>query len=247
MSATSRRQWPAEGIARVPYWVYTDPEIYAREQERIFGGRELELRRARGGDPERRRLQAHLHRRQAGRRRARRRRRRQRRREPLRASRRAVLPARISAHATEFMCPYHQWTYDLQGQPDRRAVPARRAAAGRHAGRLRARASTGCDGCRSHARHGVVFASFARRGRAARGLSRRVDAAATSTASSTAARCACSATCASASRQLEADVREHQGPVPRQPAARVPGDLRPVPRRPARPRCRWTRPAATRA
>ena len=31
--------------------------------------------------------------------------------------------------------------------------------------------------------------------------------------------------------QLEADVREHQGPVPRQPAARVPGDVRAVPRR----------------
>ncbi len=32
-------QWPEEGISRIPYWVYTDPEIYAREQERIFRGR----------------------------------------------------------------------------------------------------------------------------------------------------------------------------------------------------------------
>ena len=33
------REWPKEGISRIPYWVYTDPEIYAREQERIFCGR----------------------------------------------------------------------------------------------------------------------------------------------------------------------------------------------------------------
>jgi anthranilate 1,2-dioxygenase large subunit len=31
--------WPAEGATRVPYRVYTDPAIYAREQERIFRGR----------------------------------------------------------------------------------------------------------------------------------------------------------------------------------------------------------------
>lgn len=34
-----RHQWPKEGVSRIPYWVYTDPEIYAREQERIFCGR----------------------------------------------------------------------------------------------------------------------------------------------------------------------------------------------------------------
>jgi phenylpropionate dioxygenase-like ring-hydroxylating dioxygenase large terminal subunit len=32
------RAWPAEGPARAPYWVFTDPAIYAREQERIFRG-----------------------------------------------------------------------------------------------------------------------------------------------------------------------------------------------------------------
>ena len=32
------RQWPAEGVTRVPYWVYTDPSLYAAEQERIFQG-----------------------------------------------------------------------------------------------------------------------------------------------------------------------------------------------------------------
>jgi phenylpropionate dioxygenase-like ring-hydroxylating dioxygenase large terminal subunit len=32
------RPWPAEGNTRVPYWVYSDGEIYAQEQERIFRG-----------------------------------------------------------------------------------------------------------------------------------------------------------------------------------------------------------------
>jgi phenylpropionate dioxygenase-like ring-hydroxylating dioxygenase large terminal subunit len=32
------RVWPAEGLARVPYWVYQDPDIYSREQEHIYRG-----------------------------------------------------------------------------------------------------------------------------------------------------------------------------------------------------------------
>ena len=32
------RRWPIEGLTRIPFWVYTDPAIYAREQERIFRG-----------------------------------------------------------------------------------------------------------------------------------------------------------------------------------------------------------------
>ena len=30
--------WPAEGLTRVPYWVYSDAAIYEEEQERIFRG-----------------------------------------------------------------------------------------------------------------------------------------------------------------------------------------------------------------
>jgi len=37
-STSSLREWPAEGNTRVPYWVYADSEIYAREQECIFKG-----------------------------------------------------------------------------------------------------------------------------------------------------------------------------------------------------------------
>ena len=33
------RAWPEEGYRRAPYWVYTDPDIYALEQQRIFRGR----------------------------------------------------------------------------------------------------------------------------------------------------------------------------------------------------------------
>src|SRR5262245_34051350 len=32
------RVWPAEGLTRVPYWIYQDEDIYRREQERIFRG-----------------------------------------------------------------------------------------------------------------------------------------------------------------------------------------------------------------
>src|SRR4051812_49547716 len=32
------RRWPAEGLTRVPYWVYSDPQLYAQEQERVFRG-----------------------------------------------------------------------------------------------------------------------------------------------------------------------------------------------------------------
>jgi anthranilate 1,2-dioxygenase large subunit/terephthalate 1,2-dioxygenase oxygenase component alpha subunit len=31
-------EWPKEGVSRVPYYVYSDREIYDREQERIFRG-----------------------------------------------------------------------------------------------------------------------------------------------------------------------------------------------------------------
>ncbi len=33
------RSWPGNGTHRVPYWVYTDPDIYADELRKVFGGR----------------------------------------------------------------------------------------------------------------------------------------------------------------------------------------------------------------
>jgi anthranilate 1,2-dioxygenase large subunit/terephthalate 1,2-dioxygenase oxygenase component alpha subunit len=38
MSATSERQWPGDTLASVPYWVYQDPDVYQREQRRIYEG-----------------------------------------------------------------------------------------------------------------------------------------------------------------------------------------------------------------
>ncbi len=35
---SSPRQWPAEGLTRFPYWIYSVPDLYALEQERIFRG-----------------------------------------------------------------------------------------------------------------------------------------------------------------------------------------------------------------
>jgi phenylpropionate dioxygenase-like ring-hydroxylating dioxygenase large terminal subunit len=32
------RTWPAEGVTRVPYWVYQDADLYSEEQRRIFRG-----------------------------------------------------------------------------------------------------------------------------------------------------------------------------------------------------------------
>src|SRR5262245_66232652 len=34
----AERSWPAEGAARVPYWVYCDRSLFDEEQERIFRG-----------------------------------------------------------------------------------------------------------------------------------------------------------------------------------------------------------------
>ena len=32
------RSWPKEGWTRVPYWVYSDPEVYRRELDTFFYG-----------------------------------------------------------------------------------------------------------------------------------------------------------------------------------------------------------------
>src|SRR4051794_443612 len=37
-STMAARRWPVDGIGRVPYWLYTDADIYAAEQELIFRG-----------------------------------------------------------------------------------------------------------------------------------------------------------------------------------------------------------------
>ncbi len=38
MPNLQNRQWPDEGLTRVPYWIYSDQGIYDQEQERLFRG-----------------------------------------------------------------------------------------------------------------------------------------------------------------------------------------------------------------
>ena len=113
-SSSLGRVWPHEGVTRVPYWIYQDEDIYRREQERIFGGAtwnflglEAELPQAgdykstfvgempvvvtRGPGGE---LHAF---------------------ENRCAHRGALLCIKERGHAQEFVCIYHNWTYDLEG------------------------------------------------------------------------------------------------------------------------------------
>jgi phenylpropionate dioxygenase-like ring-hydroxylating dioxygenase large terminal subunit len=111
---TFSRHWPAEGLTRVPYWLYSDPDIYAQEQARIFEGPvwsflclEAELprpgsyRRAslgvmpvvvtRGADGT---LNAF---------------------ENRCAHRGALLVLNESGETRDIVCVYHNWSYDLCG------------------------------------------------------------------------------------------------------------------------------------
>jgi salicylate 5-hydroxylase large subunit len=152
------RRWP-EAAARVPNWVYTDPDIYAREQELIFSGPSwlytcLEAEIPNPGDFKRSRLGA-----------------------------REVVAVRNSdgavnvlvnrcAHRSmqfcmtnrgmvkEFVCPYHQWTYDLDGKL--LGLPFRRGYKGK--GGMPEdfdRDEHGLEALSVASRNGVVFASFA--------------------------------------------------------------------------------------
>ncbi len=121
--ATTSYAWPSEGLSAIPDWVYTSEEIYQREIERIFQGRtwnfvalDCEVPEpgsfkrsfvgptpvvvARGKDGA-----VHVF-------------------ENRCAHRGAELCRPHSGKVTEFVCPYHQWTYDLAGNLT--AVPFRR-------------------------------------------------------------------------------------------------------------------------
>ncbi|HWI38330.1 MAG TPA: Rieske 2Fe-2S domain-containing protein [Burkholderiales bacterium] len=107
--------WPAEGDSRVPYWVYTDEAIYRREIERIFEGPTwsylaLECELPKAGDWKRSTIgeksvlvvrgedgvvRGFLNR---------------------CAHRGVQLCQDVTGHVRHFRCPYHQWTYDLDGR-----------------------------------------------------------------------------------------------------------------------------------
>jgi salicylate 5-hydroxylase large subunit len=152
------RAWPGEGVTRIPYWVYSDPELYAREQQRVFGGSfwsyvALECEIAEPGDfvstwigeqpvvvvrqPDRS-VRAFLN----------------------RCAHRGVAFCRASSgHADELMCPYHQWVYDLEG--NLLAAPFRKGVKGM--GGMPddfELADHGLSSLQVSTRHGVVFASL---------------------------------------------------------------------------------------
>lgn len=157
--ASVARRWPEAGTTRVPNWAYTDPEIFAREQERIFEGPNwlyvcLEAEIPNPGDFTRSRLGT---------------------REVVAvrgadggisvllnscAHRGMQFCSANRGNAKEFICPYHQWAYGLDGRLI--GVPFRRGLKGQggmpddfrlDGHRLRPLAVA--------TRHGVVFASLA--------------------------------------------------------------------------------------
>lgn len=120
-----QRTWPADENGRIPYWVYTDPEIYSAELERIWYGPHwlycaLECEIPEVGDWKTTTLGE----------------------RPVVVVRSAqdeisVVENRCAhrgvkfcqkrhGNSAEFVCPYHQWSYDLRGNlmgvPFRRGV-----------------------------------------------------------------------------------------------------------------------------
>lgn len=158
LSNSLDRNWPAGGHARVPYWVYTDPRVYALEQERIFGGPcwnyvALACEIPNPGDFKRTDIGD----------------------RPIvvirdetgainvvvnRCAHRGVqFCQKDHGQAREFTCPYHQWTYDLRGKligvPFRRGVNKQGGMPADFAP-----AAHGLQRLRVAERHGVIFASF---------------------------------------------------------------------------------------
>jgi salicylate 5-hydroxylase large subunit len=150
--------WPREGLTRIPFWVYTDRDIYAREQERIFQGPSwnyvaLEAEIPNPGDYKRSfigdKSVVVIRTKDCG--------------VSVvenRCAHRGLQFCQLHlGHADELTCPYHQWTYDLDGNLI--AVPFRRGV--KQQGGMPADFSLADHGLRRlkvARRHGVVFASF---------------------------------------------------------------------------------------
>ncbi len=152
------RKWPGDGVHQVPYWIYSDPDIYRREMERVFcgdcwayvglaaeisnpgdfkrswiGDRPVILTRDQEGE-----INVFVNR---------------------CAHRGVQFCKRNHGNANEFICPYHHWTYDLKGNLT--GVPFRRGV--RKRGGMPKdfkREENGLEQLKVHERSGVIFASF---------------------------------------------------------------------------------------
>ncbi len=160
MSASNvERRWPAQGATRIPYWVYTDPDLYRRELETFFygptwnyvglacevpgpgdfkrhwiGERNVVMVRGRGGEV------SVL--------------------ENRCAHKGSQVVWQERGTAKDLTCPYHQWCYTLKGELV--GVPLKRGALGQ--GGMPAdfdNAAHGMTRLRAVERNGVVWASFA--------------------------------------------------------------------------------------
>jgi salicylate 5-hydroxylase large subunit len=151
------RVWNSNGTHRVPYWVYTDDDIYRRELKDIFGGRSwnyvgLEAEIPEGGDFKRTQIGEtsvivsrdrdgviHVLRNQC-------------------AHRGLQVCRQDYGKARAFQCPYHQWTYRLNG--DLSGVPFMRGVDG-HGGMPEDfdRRDHGLSKLRVATRNGAIFAT----------------------------------------------------------------------------------------
>lgn len=153
------RNWSTDGTHRVPYWLYTDQEIYGRELKTIFGGRSwnyvgLDAEIPNVGDYKRTRVgetsvvvvrgkegEVNVLKNQC-------------------AHRGLEFCRQDYGSTRAFECPYHQWTYRLDGELS--GVPFMKGVGG-HGGMPEDfdRANHGLQKLGVAARHGVLFASEA--------------------------------------------------------------------------------------
>jgi len=158
MDGSNDFRWPEDGLTRIPDWIYTSEEIFARERDRIFLGPTwnfiaLEAEIPEPGDFKRsyvgdvpvivtRDKDGTIHA------------------FENRCAHRGLEFCRaLRGNASEFICPYHQWMYGLDGRL--MAVPFRRGDRGK--GGMPADFDMSDHGPRRlniATRHGVVFASF---------------------------------------------------------------------------------------
>ena len=156
--AVARADWPRGDLTHIPYWLYTDREIFAREMQRIFcgkswsyvglaaelpnpgsfkttylGDRSIIVCRNRAGE-----LRAFAN----------------------RCAHRGVKFCRQRlGQASRFTCPYHQWTYNLDGEL--KGVPFQAGVKGQGGMPEDFDASLhGLQQLRVTEHHGVLFASF---------------------------------------------------------------------------------------
>jgi len=156
-------RWPAEGLTVVPDWIYTSDAVYEREIERIFHGPTwnfvaLECEIPNPGDYKRSYVgptpvvvardtdgSVHVF-------------------ENRCAHRGAEFCRSHRGNTAEFVCPYHQWSYDLQGNlqgvPFKRGIRSEKGKAAGMPNDFR-NEDYALKKLKVATRNGVVFATFA--------------------------------------------------------------------------------------